>query len=103
MSPGPDASVPRFLSAASALLLAGGVLHAQTPTGRIEGRVSDSAGGPLSEVQLYLLGTASTVVTDPRGHYFINQVPAGTYDLRAAHLGYAPVRRVAFECWPARP
>jgi Carboxypeptidase regulatory-like domain/TonB-dependent Receptor Plug Domain len=92
MRPGPVVSVPRFLYAASALLLAGGVLHAQTPTGRIEGQVRDSAGVALSNVQLYLLGTSYSAVTDPRGHYFISQVPAGTYDLRAAYLGYGPVR-----------
>jgi hypothetical protein len=89
--PGPSASVPRLLSAAGALLLAGGTLHAQGPTGRIEGQATDSTGVPLREVQVHIPGTAFGALTDPSGHYFITYVPAGTYNLRAAYVGYRPV------------
>ena len=37
-------------------------------------------------------GTALTATADPRGYYFINNVPAGTYALRVQYVGYKPVR-----------
>ena len=88
---GAHLSLLRLLSVAGALLLTAGTLHAQAPTGRIEGQVGDPAGAPLPEVQVYVLGTAFAALSDPRGHYFINHVPAGTYELRAAYVGYRPV------------
>ena len=39
-------------------------------------------------------------LTDPRGYYFINNLPAGVYDVRAAYIGLyssrdpGPARRV---------
>ncbi|MEO7475189.1 MAG: TonB-dependent receptor [Gemmatimonadales bacterium] len=72
-------------------MLAAGSLHAQGPTGRIEGQVHDPAGIPLPEAQVHLVGTTFGVRTDSRGHYFINNVPAGRYSLRAAYVGYRPI------------
>ena len=83
--------VRQLSSAVVTLALARGVLSAQSPTGRIEGQIRDSAGSPLSEVQVFVVGTAFGALTDPRGHYFINHVPPATYDLRAAYVGYRPV------------
>ncbi|MEO6055482.1 MAG: carboxypeptidase-like regulatory domain-containing protein [Gemmatimonadales bacterium] len=72
-------------------MLAAGTLHAQGPTGKIEGQVHDPAGTPLSEAQVHIVGTTFGVLTDSHGHYFINNVPAGRYDLRAAYVGYRPI------------
>ena len=83
--------IPRFLRIAGALLLTATVLHAQASTGRIEGQIRDSAGSPLPEVQVFVVGTAFGALSDPRGHYFIDHVPPATYDLRAAYVGYQPV------------
>ena len=67
------------------------LLHAQSATGKLEGRVTDAAGGRLEQAQVHLVGTAFGAVADARGYYFINNIPAGTYDVRAAFIGYRPV------------
>jgi len=63
----------------------------QSPTGTIQGRVQDPAGSPIAEAQVYIVGTAFGAVTDPRGHYFLNNIPAGPVTVRAAFVGYRPV------------
>jgi hypothetical protein len=84
-------SISPTLSAAGALLLAAGSLCAQGPTGRIEGQVRDPTGTPIPEAQVYIPGTAFGALTDPRGHYFINHVPSGRYNLRATYVGHRPI------------
>ena len=66
-------------------------LSGQSPTGTIQGRVQDQAGGPIGEAQLLIVGTAFGALTDPSGHYFINNVPAGPATVRAVFVGYRPV------------
>lgn len=85
----------RLLGQAATLLatllpLAGG-LHAQAATGKLEGSVHDPNGLPLAETQIYIAGTAYFALSDSRGHYFINNVPAGTVSIRAALIGYRPL------------
>jgi Carboxypeptidase regulatory-like domain/TonB-dependent Receptor Plug Domain len=75
-----------------ALVFAAATLHAQGVTGKLEGRVTDAAGLTLIEAQVYLVGTAFGAVTDPSGHYFINNIPAGEYDIRAAYIGHRPIQ-----------
>jgi Carboxypeptidase regulatory-like domain/TonB-dependent Receptor Plug Domain len=87
----PPTSISPLLSAAGALLLAAGSLCAQGPTGRIEGQVHDEVGSVIAEAQVYIPGTAFGAVTDPRGHYFLNHVPSGRYNLRATYLGHRPM------------
>jgi hypothetical protein len=53
--------------------------------------VQDQDGAPLAEAQVYIVGTAFGARTDPRGHYFINNIPAGPATLRAAFVGYRPI------------
>ena len=65
-------------------------LQAQAATGKLEGHFRDMEGRPLPEVQVYLLGTAYSALSDPRGHYFINNIPAGAVTVRAALIGYRP-------------
>ena len=66
-------------------------LRAQAPTGTIQGRVQDVGGGGIAQAQVMVVGTAFAAVTDPRGHYFINNVPAGPAAVRAVFVGYRPV------------
>ena len=73
-----------------ACLLAG-LLHAQESTGKLQGRVQDGAGTPIAQAQVVLPGTAFAGVSDPRGYYFINNIPAGTWSVRAIFLGHRPV------------
>jgi carboxypeptidase family protein/TonB-dependent receptor-like protein len=74
-----------------ALLFVAGRLLAQAATGKLEGRVRDPNGLPLPQAQVYILGTAYAALTDPRGYYFINNVPPGTVVVRAALIGYRPL------------
>src|SRR6478672_969767 len=71
-----------------ALGLGAGSLLAQASTGKIEGRVRDQAGAPIANAQVFVVGTAFNALTNPQGYYFINNVPAGTYSVRAAFIGY---------------
>lgn len=73
------------------LLVPAHLLSAQAPTGTLEGQVRDQAGGPIAEAQVFIIGSAFGAVTDPRGHYFINNIPAGPATVRAVFVGYRPV------------
>jgi hypothetical protein len=77
-----------FALAAVAFGFGAGSLLAQGSTGKIEGRVRDQAGAPIANAQVFLVGTAFNALTNPQGYYFINNVPAGTYGVRAAFIGY---------------
>ncbi|HJR16756.1 MAG TPA: carboxypeptidase regulatory-like domain-containing protein, partial [Gemmatimonadales bacterium] len=77
-----------FALAAVVLGIGAGSLLAQGSTGKIEGRVRDQAGAPIANAQVFLVGTAFNALTNPQGYYFINNVPAGTYSVRAAFIGY---------------
>ncbi len=59
-------------------------------TGRIAGHTRDAAGNPLQNVQVLVVGTALSAVTDRSGAYFIDKVRVGTYLLRAQSNGTAP-------------
>lgn len=73
-----------------AVALAALPLAAQQTTGKIEGTVTDQAGGPLANVQVVVVGTSFGSVSDGKGYYFINNVPVGGYTLRVQFIGYAP-------------
>ncbi|MGH9258565.1 MAG: carboxypeptidase regulatory-like domain-containing protein, partial [Acidimicrobiales bacterium] len=76
--------------AAVALTVVASPLAAQLSTGKIEGTVTDQAGAPLANAQVLLVGTSFGAVANDRGYYFINNVPVGTYNVRAQLIGYAP-------------
>src|SRR5688500_61043 len=78
----------RFALAAVALGVGAGSLLAQGSTGKLEGRVRDQAGAPIANAQVFIVGTAFNALTNPQGYYFLNNVPAGTYSVRAAFIGY---------------
>jgi len=77
-----------FALAAVVMGIGASSLFAQGSTGKIEGRVRDQAGAPIANAQVFLVGTAFNALTNPQGYYFINNVPAGTYSVRAAFIGY---------------
>lgn len=63
-------------------------------TGKIAGSVTDAANGrPLPGVNVLVEGTTLGASTDLNGHYYILNVPAGVYTLRAEMIGYSPVRQ----------
>ena len=57
-------------------------------SGRIAGTVTDAASSSgVHAAQVIVVGTSRGAVTDAQGHYLIDGVPAGTYELRAQRIG----------------
>jgi len=75
---------------AIALFAAVAPAAAQQTSGKLEGSVTDQAGGPLANAQVIVVGTSFGSVTDAKGYYFINNIPVGSYTVRAQFIGYAP-------------
>jgi hypothetical protein len=84
-------SIRRLSAAGAAACLLFGSAHAQGATGKLEGRVQDEAGAPVAEAQVHLVGTAFAALTNFRGHYFINNIPPGTWAVRTAFIGHRPM------------
>ncbi len=77
------------------LVLALGAPPAAVDAGTLAGRVTDSAGRPLALVQVEVVEVHRHAVTDPSGRYQIRGLPAGSYTVSHALIGYRPdVRRV---------
>ncbi len=73
------------------VLLLTPALAAQESTGKLQGTVRDSAGAPLPSAQVLLVGATFGTTADERGYYFLNNVPIGTYAVRAQLIGRVPV------------
>ena len=84
--------IGRFLvvGAVFAIAVVAAPLAAQQTTGKIEGTVSDQAGAAVANAQVFVVGTSFGAVTNEKGYYFVNNVPVGTYSLRAQFIGFAP-------------
>src|SRR5687768_7462059 len=62
---------------------------------RLSGRVTDTTGTPLAQVRVTVIETHRSAITDLEGRYVVPDLPAGTYSMSFALVGYAPqVRRV---------
>lgn len=60
-------------------------------SGKIIGRVYDhDASKPMPNVEITLLNTLYSTRTDSLGHYFIINIPPGSYTVQAYYLGYVP-------------
>jgi outer membrane cobalamin receptor len=60
-------------------------------TGKIVGRVTDSAGEPLVGVNIFILDSDQGAVTNLDGHYLILNLRPGTYTVRASYIGFQSV------------
>lgn len=79
-----------FIFALVALSISAKAVQAQD-TGQIVGTVIDSlSGSPLPGVNVIIEGTQQGAAADGEGSYTISGVEAGTYDVRATFIGYAP-------------
>lgn len=57
----------------------------------IQGSVKDAqTGDPLPGTNIIIVGTGMGAASDINGNYFIDNVPPGTYKLRATYIGYEP-------------
>lgn len=77
------------LVAFAALLGAGSAL---AQAGRIEGTVKDADNdNPIADARVTVVGTDLSATTNQNGYYAIENVPLGTYSVRAAVIGYQAV------------
>ena len=78
------------------LALAGpGAVTAQTPTGAIEGTITDATTGqPLNAASVTVEGTALSALTDlTTGRYSLTNVPAGVHTVKVVIIGYVTQER----------
>lgn len=79
-----------LLSCSFFLLYVNGLIAGTT--GKLVGLVTDKAtGDPLAGVNIQLLTTAMGGASDIDGYYLVNNIPPGTYTIRATYLGYRPL------------
>ena len=77
-----------FVVAAMAATAGVSALSAQS-TGKIQGTIRDVATTqPIARATVMIPGTSYSAISDARGFYFIENVPAGTVSLRTAYPGY---------------
>lgn len=86
-----------FCVSLGAVLCLVAVLWAQTPDGRISGRVTDAAGGVVPGVDIELLneetGVRYRTVSDEFGRYILASVPPGRWRLVATLPGFRTLER----------
>lgn len=83
-----------FCALATALVFAMGSYKASAQTSTIRGFVYlKKTGEPLLYTNVYLQGTSYGAQTDLNGYYSITHLPAGTYTLVVAYLGYDTLRQ----------
>ena len=84
------ASVFRVLTALG-VLLALSLAPAEASTGgKIAGVIKDAATGDgLPHANIVVVDTKLGATADEKGRFFILNVPAGTYTLKATYIGYA--------------
>lgn len=74
--------------------LAAGSLPAARFEAAVIGIVKDTAGAPLSNVQVVASGVNRSALTDDRGEFIFKGLPAGTYHLDLIRIGYASAHQV---------
>ena len=90
-------SMKKILISLFAVMLLVAFAAAQTPTGKIVGKVKDDQGAPLPGVSVEatspkLVGKA-TAVTDETGTYRLFTLPSGVYTIVYSLQGFQPVKR----------
>jgi len=77
-----------YRQALLAALLLTGAAEPSRSTGRIEGTVRNSAGAPVANAQVIVVGRPWTAMSDSTGHYGLADIPTGSYTVRASAMGY---------------
>lgn len=63
--------------------------HIQAQTGKITGKVINSASGqPLASATLLLVEKSKTIVADQNGSFSFAKLSAGTYSIKCSYIGY---------------
>ncbi|MCO4100319.1 MAG: carboxypeptidase-like regulatory domain-containing protein [Gemmatimonas sp.] len=72
-----------------------GPLHAQAGTGTVRGKVTNTAGAPVPNAQVFIAGTQNGGQSGADGTFTITRVTAGTATVRVRMIGYEPTERAA--------
>jgi hypothetical protein len=80
----------KCLVAVFVLSIASTGLAAQETAGKIQGTVLDPNGQPVAGAQVFIVGSSLATQTDANGFYFLNNVPSGSYAVRAQFIGLQP-------------
>jgi hypothetical protein len=67
---------------------ASGVARAQQ--GVLRGVVNDSTGAPIADVDIGIVSVHRLARTDAKGHFSIDRLSNGTFEVSARRLGYTP-------------
>ena len=87
----------RIVSLSILIALALGGLFAQTPTGTIQGIISDSSGAVVPDARVVIThvdtNTASTLTTDQTGRYILPLARPGLYTITVEKTGFRTLRQ----------
>jgi hypothetical protein len=76
------------------LMMAVGISHAQQPTGRLTGCVTDPEGTRIIGATIRILNTnQGGIAKAPNGQYLIANIRPGEYEVTISVIGYKPVKR----------
>ncbi|HEX5831822.1 MAG TPA: TonB-dependent receptor plug domain-containing protein, partial [Gemmatimonadaceae bacterium] len=83
-----------WLLAAALVVASPSTLRAQQGVGTVAGRVTERGPGqPVSEAQVFIVGTTLGGRTGPDGQFSIRNVPAGVVRVRVLRIGYSEQTR----------
>lgn len=84
----------RWFTVLYTFLLIPAIIFAGT-TGKLKGKITDPSNGePLIGANVIVIGTSFGAATDINGEYFISNLNAGTYDVRASFIGYQTITQI---------
>jgi hypothetical protein len=66
---------------------------ARRGTARVFGKVLNSAGAPVPNARVGLVGTTASAVTKANGEFLLDSLPAGTQAIAIRQLGYQPTEQ----------
>jgi TonB-linked SusC/RagA family outer membrane protein len=83
-----------WLGALSLALLLGSTAAAQAQQASVTGRVTEAgSGSPISDAQVFIVGTNLGGLTNQDGRYVLRNVPTGTQQLRVIRIGFSEMKR----------
>ena len=83
-----------WLGALSIAMLLSGRATAQAQQATVTGRITEAAGGqPVSDAQVFIVGTNVGGLTNQEGRYTLRGVPTGPQQVRVIRIGFSEQRR----------
>ena len=87
--------IHKLLGAVTTLAFSAAMAFCQATSGNLTGAVKDSTGATVPHTAITVTsqttGSVSTTTSNDSGQYLLQNLPAGTYDLRATATGFAPI------------